>query len=134
MKRILLFSIACFCYIVGMAQTTTDSYVEVLYFHGKQRCVTCKAIEKYTKEVVNTELTEWVKKGKVRFKEVDISTPDGEKLAKKYRVSWSSLYVNQWKNGKEIRNDLTRFSFENARSKTATFKKGVKQKIMQLLK
>lgn len=117
-----------------MAQSQTDKYVEVLYFHGKQRCVTCKAIEKYTREVVYTDFAELVKSGKVRFKEVDISTSEGEKLANKYRVSWSSLYVNGWKNGKEERNDMTQFSFQNARNKTDLFKKEVKKKINQLLK
>ena len=112
-------------------QTVTGDRVEVIYFHGKQRCVTCKAIEKYTKEMVNAEL---VKNGKLRFKEVDISTPEGEKLAEKYRVSWSSLYVNKWKNGKEERNDMTRFGFQNARNNTSAFKKELKQKINELLK
>lgn len=134
MKRFLFLFIFCLSFIGGMAQNRTDTYVEVLYFHGKQRCVTCKAIEKYAKEVVDIELKELAKKGKVCFKEVDISTPDGEKLAEKYRVSWSSLYVNRWKNGKEERNDMTRFGFQNARNNTATFKAGLKQKIGQLLK
>lgn len=114
MKRFLFLTIACLFSILGMAQITADTYVEVLYFHGKQRCVTCKAIEKYTKEVVNADLAELVKNGKLRFKETDTSTPEGEKLAEKYRVSWSSLYVNKWKNGKEERNDMTRFGFQNA--------------------
>ena len=96
--------------------------------------MTCKAIEKYTKEVVRTDLAELVKNGKLRFKEVDISTPEGERLAEKYRVSWSSLYVNKWKNGKEERYDMTRFGFQNARNNTATFQKELKQKINQLLK
>ena len=84
--------------------------------------------------MVNADLAELVKNGKLRFKEVDISTPEGEKLAEKYRVSWSSLYVNKWKNGKEERNDMTRFGFQNARNNTSAFKKGLKQKINQLLK
>lgn len=134
MKRFLFLTIACLFSICGMAQIAADTYVEVLYFHGKQRCVTCKAIEKYTKEVVNADLAELVKNGKLRFKEVDISTPEGEKLAEKYRVSWSSLYVNKWKNGKEERNDMTRFGFQNARNNTSAFKKELKQKINQLLK
>jgi hypothetical protein len=75
-----------------------------------------------------------VKKGQVKFKEIDISTPEGEKLADKYRVTWSSLFVNQWKNGKEKRNDMTRFGFENARSNTPAFRAGLKNKISQLLK
>lgn len=41
-------------YRMGFAQT--GKYVEVIYFHGKQRCPTCRAIEKYTKEVVYNDL------------------------------------------------------------------------------
>ena len=134
MKRFLFFTIACLSSIWGMAQIATETYVEVLYFHGKQRCATCKAIDKHTKEVVNVDLAELVKNGKLRFKEIDISTPEGEKLAEKYRVSWSSLYVNKWENGKEERNDMTRFGFQNARSNTTVFKKELKQKINRLLK
>ena len=52
MKRFLFLTIACLFSICGMAQIAADTYVEVLYFHGKQRCVTCKAIEKYTKEEI----------------------------------------------------------------------------------
>lgn len=132
MKRFLFFSLVCLFSVLGKAQT--NSYVEVLYFHGKQRCATCKAIEKHTKEVIYTDFANGVKNGKVRFKEVDISTSEGEKLADKYRVSWSSLYVNGWKDGKEERNDLTRFGFQHARNKPELFKEQLKKKINQLLK
>ena len=64
MKRFLFLFIFCLSFIGGMAQNRTDTYVEVLYFHGKQRCVTCKAIEKYAKEVVDIDLKELAKKGK----------------------------------------------------------------------
>lgn len=134
MKRFYILAMTCLFIAMSMAQTTTDTYVEVLYFHGKQRCATCRAIEKYAKDVVDNDLTELVKDGKVRFKEIDISTPDGEILAEKYRVSWSSLYVNLWKNGKEERNDMTKFAFKNARNNTAVFKKELKQRICLLLK
>ncbi len=117
---------------------TEEAYLDwarrFIYFHGKQRCPTCRAIEKYTKEVVYNDFAKFVKSGKVRFKEVDISTPQGEKIADKYRVSWSSLYVNGWNNGKEKRNDLTRMGFKYARNNTAQFKTELKKKINQLLK
>lgn len=57
-----------------------------------------------------------------------------KKIADKYRVSWSSLYVNGWNNGKEKRNDLTRMGFKYARNNTAQFKNELKKKINQLLK
>lgn len=143
MKRIWILSIAL---LFGTAtilvaqnkkvplKVAPKSIVEVMYFHGKQRCATCIAIEKYTKEVLAKDFAVQMKNGTVRFKEIDISTPQGEKIADNYRVTWSSLFINQWKGRKEVRNDMTRFSFENARSNTPAFKSGIKGKILQLLK
>lgn len=135
MKQILLIvSVYLFAFInTAKAQTIRDG-VEVLYFHGKQRCATCIAIEKHAREVVKTDFATQMKKGEVRFRMVDITTDKGAKLAKSYKVSWSSLYVNRWKNGKETRNDMTRFGFANARNQTDVFKKGLKTKINELLK
>ena len=140
MKRVFLISLlALICFAGAYAQTKkvvkpVKATVEVLYFHGKQRCPTCIAIGNYSKEVVNKDFAAQVKSGVLKFKEIDISTPEGEKVADKYHVTWSSLYVNRWQNGKEIRNDMTRFGFENARTNTSAFKSGLKNKINQLLK
>lgn len=115
-------------------QQKTSNRVEILYFHGKQRCATCMAIEKNTRELVNTTFAKELKNGTVVFKIVDISTPEGEKIADNYKVTWSSLYVNKWKDGKETRNDMTKFGFSNARKNPDTFKNGVIQKVKSLLK
>lgn len=120
--------------MMALAQTKVKDHVEVMYFHGKQRCVTCMAIEKYAKEVVEKDFANEKKSGMVVFKIVDISTTEGAKIAKNYRVTWSSLYVNGWKNGQEQRNDMTQFAFKNARKHTDEFKKGVSDKIKALIK
>lgn len=116
--------------------TTPDKkeYVEVLYFHGKQRCITCNAIEKLTKEVVDKDFGQQLQEGKIVFKVIDISTEEGEKMADKYEVTWSSLYVNKWKDGKEVKNNMTDFGFSYAKSSPDVFKAGVKQKISDLIK
>ena len=116
------------------AKSPEKDRVEVIYFHGKQRCPTCMAIEKNAKELVNTLFASELKNGTVVFKTVDISTPDGEKIADRYEVTWSSLFVNKWKDGKESRNDLTEFGFGNARNNPEVFKKGLADKIRQSLK
>lgn len=120
------------------AQSTTKStqkeYVEILYFHGKQRCVTCNAIEKLTKEVIEKDFAQQLKDGKVVFEVIDISTKEGENIADKYEVTWSSLFVNKWSNGTETKNNLTDFGFSNANNSPEVFKAGVKKKIEELLK
>ena len=141
MKKLMMF----FPFIIGLvscgnaantaaAKSPEKDRVEVIYFHGKQRCATCMAIEKNTKEVVNTLFADELKNGTVVFKTVDISTPEGEKIADKYEVTWSSLFVNKWKDGKESRNNLTEFGFGNTRKNPDGFKKSLADKIRQSLK
>jgi len=115
-------------------KSTEKDRVEVIYFHGKQRCATCMAIEKSTEEVVNTAFANEVKNGNLVFRTVDISTPEGEKIAEKYEVTWSSLFVNKWKDGKETRNNMTELGFGKARKNPDGFKKVLAEKISQSLK
>lgn len=120
--------------VKASVETSQSEYVEVLYFHGKQRCITCNAIEKLMKEVVEENFAEQLKSGKVIFKVVDISTQEGEKIADNYEVTWSSLFINKWDNGKESRNNMTDFGFSYAKNSPDTFKSGAKNKIDELLK
>lgn len=69
------------------AKSPEKNRVEVIYFHGKQRCATCMAIEKNARETVNAMFADEVKKGTVVFRTVDISTSEGEKVADKYEVT-----------------------------------------------
>lgn len=140
------FLIAFFATVISVAAfakggeplaATTDSnkdVIEVLYFHAKQRCITCRSIEKHTKEVLDAYFADQVKKGLIVFRVVDISVPANEKIADKYEVTWSSLFINKWKGGKESINNMTEFGFSYAKSSPDVFKEGVKKKIQELLK
>lgn len=108
--------------------------VEVMYFHGKQRCITCRSIEQQVREVLAESFGEAVKAGKVVFREVDISDEEGEKVADRYEVSWSSLFVNRWKGGQEIRHNMTDFAFGKAVGDAEGFKEGLREKIAGLMK
>lgn len=104
---------------------------EVLYFHGKQRCATCMAIEQNTKELIETVFADQIKSGKMVFKIVDI-TKD-EKLAEKYEITWSSLVLVDYSSGKETAENLTEFAFANARKNPEKFKAELKTKLETLL-
>ena len=112
----------------------TGDRVEVLYFHGAQRCVTCNAIEAETKALLDSVYAKEIKAGKVVFKEVDISKKENEKLADKYEVTWSSLFVNGWKEGQETVNNMTDFAFSYVKAAPDTFRKGVREKVDSLLR
>lgn len=112
----------------AQSQETKDR-VEILYFHGKQRCATCMAIEKNAKEAIEMQFADELKKGTVVFKTIDISKPENEKIAEKYEVTWSSLFISKWKDGKETYENLTEYAFANARKAPDTFKTGVIEKV-----
>ena len=108
--------------------------VEVLYFHGAQRCITCRTIEANTKALLDSLYSKEIASGKIVYKIIDISKKENEPIADKYEVTWSSLFVNGWKNGKENINNMTEFSFANAKGYPDKFKDGIKNKIDELLK
>lgn len=112
------------------AAPAVKGQVKVFYFHGPHRCKTCMAIEALTKEVVSTCYAAEVKKGKVVFKSIDISTPEGEKQADSYEVSWSSLVLD--KDGKCV--NLTDMAFSYAKSEPDTFKSKLYTEINRLMK
>ena len=107
--------------------------VEVLYFHGKQRCATCIAIEKGTQEVMEKDLADAVRKGEVKFRTIDISREENEAVAEKYEVTWSSLFVVKHKDGVEAVENLTEFAFGDARKSPEVFKAGVMKTVREML-
>lgn len=101
--------------------------VEVLSFHTKQRCPTCIAIERLTREVVETDFAAQLADRRLVFRILDIS--ENEALADKYEITWSSLLVNRSENGVSSVNDLTKFAFANARTNPEKFKAELKAEI-----
>ena len=93
--------------------------VELLYFHGKQRCLTCMAIEKYSTETIAKEFQEQVDSGRIIYKIIDIDKE--EALADKYKVASSSLIlITHTSQGEKVSN-LTQFSFSCARKESEKF-------------
>lgn len=98
---------------------------EVLYFHGKQRCITCNAIEKLTKEVIDSLANE-----KVVMKIIDISQKENEATADKYEVTWSSLILDR---GGKVEN-LTDMGFSYAKGQPEVFKTKLVEAINNITK
>lgn len=116
------------------APENTKDRTEVLYFHGKQRCATCMAIEQNTRAVVEEQFADELKNGTLVFRIIDISEPENEAIADKYEVTWSSLIVSRWQGGKESAENLTEYAFANARTAPETFREGLAAKIRELQK
>lgn len=109
-------------------------HIEVLYFHGAQRCITCRAIETNIVALLDSLYSKEQADDRIIYKVIDISKKENGQIADKYEVTWSSLFVNGWKDGKENVNNMTEFSFSNARKSPDKFKEGIKNKVDELLK
>lgn len=112
----------------------TKDHIEILYFHGKQRCATCTAIEKNAKEAIKSQFADEIKNGTVIFRTIDISKTENKKIAEKYEVTWSSLFISKWKDGKETFENLTEYAFAYARTAPNTFKNEIVKRVNDLLK
>ena len=83
--------------------------VEVYYFHGTRRCVTCIAVGEVSIELVKSK---YGNNQKVKFIEINIDEPGNEELIEKFQVSGSGLYVYN----REDIEDITAFAFQHART------------------
>lgn len=83
------------------------SVIKVYYFHGKQRCKTCIAIENVTK---NTIADSYNDNPKVKFVEIDIDEDKNKEIVEKYEIAFSSLLIAKG----EDYTDLTEQAFANA--------------------
>jgi hypothetical protein len=84
---------------VATANVADPNVVNVYYFHGKQRCMTCIAVGDVAKATVEKAYTE---NKKVRFVEINTSEKGNEALVEKYEVTWNALIIAKGDNSTEI--------------------------------
>lgn len=102
--------------------STKIENIEVYYFHGTRRCVTCIAVGEVSSELVKSNYED---NENVKFIEINIDEPGNEELVEKFQVSGSGLYVF---NGKDIEN-ITAFAFQYARANPEK----LKDKLIELI-
>lgn len=134
---VLLISIFCFS-CTGKAQNSVSKQqvevntIEVLDFHTTNRCITCKAIESNTLYTLETYFAEELESGKITFKVVNIDDKENYELAKKFKASGTSLFLNIINPEKEKQVDLTAFAFTYGK-KQDVFSERLKNKIEKQL-
>lgn len=107
-------------------EVTESAKVLVYYFHSKQRCRTCLAIQ----EVANQTITEnFADNIDVKFIELDFTEKANEAISEKYEVAGSSLIIVS---GDE-HTDLTRAAFANALRNPDVLKETIINEVNQYL-
>lgn len=110
------------------ANTNKTSMIEVYDFHTTNRCVTCKSIEANTLYTLETYFAKELEDGKITFQIVNIDDDENYELAKKFKASGTSLYLNVISTEKEKQIDLTAFAFTYGKKKE-DFSTKLKRKI-----
>lgn len=105
--------------------------VEVLSFHTRRRCPTCRAIERLTREVVAGTFARQVADSSLVLRVVNID--EEPVLAEQYRVAWSSLLLHGRHDGADTVVNLTRPAFDNARTNPEEFRALLTREIEKLL-
>lgn len=105
-------------------ERVANGVVKLYSFHTNNRCITCRAIEKLTREVVKE-----INSDKIQLEVINISDKENERLADKYEVTWTSLIAD---NGK--RNDLTKMGFSYAKNQPEVFKAKLKEELTKMIK
>jgi hypothetical protein len=78
----------------------------VYYFHGNMRCSSCKKIEAYTKEAVQSGFSEALNNGTLELKVVNVEEPGNDHYVQDFQLYTRSVVLerrsggkpNQWKN------------------------------------
>lgn len=96
--------------------------------------MTCRSIERNTNELLKANFARQMKAGKVVYRVIDISKRENARMAEKYKVTWSSLFLVRHKDGKEKAENLTEYAFAHSRRQPEVFKAGVTEKIKAALK
>lgn len=74
--------------------------VDVYYFHGNQRCMSCMKIEAYTKEAVEQKFSADIKKNRVVMHVVNLDTPGNEHYIQDFKINAKTVVVTRSVGGK----------------------------------
>jgi len=77
--------------------------VMVYYFHNNTRCPTCRSIEAYAREAVETGFADELKSKQVVWRVINYETPGNEHYATDYEVVAPNVVLAMFKDGKQIK-------------------------------
>jgi len=86
----------------GEATPAIEDGVVVYYLHSNFRCDTCRTIEAYAKEAVETGFTDELQDGRIHWQVVNYESPGNEHFATDYEVVAPNVVLVKFKDGKQV--------------------------------
>lgn len=72
------------------------------YFHTTNRCASCKKIEAFSEEAIETGFKEELDEGRLEFHSVNIDEPENKHYLKDYRLYTKSLIICKMRDGGQV--------------------------------
>ncbi len=72
------------------------------YFHTTYRCASCKKIEAYSREAIETGFVEELKTGILKFESINVDESKYKHYIDDYRLYAKSLIISRLEDGKQI--------------------------------
>jgi len=90
--------------------SVSDCTVVAYYFHGNFRCPTCRKIEAFSREAVESGFPEDLKAGRIEWHVINVEEPGNEHFIQDYQLFSKSLVLvakegskqTRWKNLQEV--------------------------------
>ena len=87
-----------------------DRTVVAYYFHGNFRCQTCRKIEAFSREAVESGFPEDLKAGRIEWRVINVEEPGNEHFVQDYQLFSKALVLvakegskqTRWKNLQEV--------------------------------
>lgn len=80
-----------------------NSKVIAYYFHGTFRCSTCRTIEQYSHDAIQTYFAKELENGRLEFKPVNVEEPENKHFIQDYQLVTRSLVLSLVSDGKETK-------------------------------
>jgi hypothetical protein len=80
-----------------------NSKVIAYYFHGTFRCTTCRTIEEYSHDAIQTYFAKELGNGRLEFRPVNVEEPENKHFILDYQLVSKSLVLSLVTDGKETK-------------------------------
>jgi hypothetical protein len=79
-----------------------NSFVVAYYFHGNFRCGSCRTIQQYSEEAIESHFGGALKSGVLRYETVNVDESANRHFVRDYQLVTRSLIIVAFKDGKQV--------------------------------
>jgi hypothetical protein len=117
----------------GNTQKNPERKIIAYYFYGNVRCASCKKIEAYSYEAIQSAFKDEIKNGLLEWKTVNIDKPENKHFIDDYELYTRSLVIVEFKDQKQTKWKNLDMVWELLKNKNA-FIEYVQKEIKEFLK